>query len=164
MQIQIIIEKFLRNSNYHYLKLKTLDKLLMFFLSSYMGNKNDCFPSYPTLMKDLGINDRTALSNSLKNLESKNILIIKKTKGKGHHFSFNLEFIPVGIPYDTGRDNPKSPVGNPYSNNKSNNIKNTAVVTRQTQKQSASSDFKGLAKTADKPNPMLEAFMNKNNQ
>lgn len=128
MQMQVIIDRFLRSEKSRSLNLKPLDKLLMFFLASYMGKKNSCFPSYPTLMLDLGINDKTALSNSFKRLVSAQILLIKKQKGKSNNFSFNLDFIPVGNPYDTRRENQKQPVGNPYSNNAFNNINNNQSI------------------------------------
>ena len=142
MQMQIIIDRFLRSEQSRALKLKPLDKLLMFFLASYMGKKDNCWPSYPILMIDLGIKDKTALSNSIKNLCSKNILYIQKRMGTSNIFRFNLEFIyhksytqpvgnpdylPVGNPDWCSRDfhkKSKKAVGNPYTNNALNNKKN----------------------------------------
>src|SRR5271169_2137553 len=135
MQMQVIIDRFLRSEKSRLLNLKPLDKLLMFFLASYMGKKNSCFPSYPTLMADLGINDKTALSNSLKRLSSLNILFIQKQKGKSHIFSFNMDFIPVGNPYGGRRENPSLPVGNPYTNNAFNNINNKNEIFNKNENQ-----------------------------
>lgn len=159
MQMQIIIDRFLRSEKSRTLNLKPLDKLLMFFLASYMGTKDSCFPSYSTLMTDLGINDRTALSNSFKRLEESSILIIKKEKGKSHKFSFNLDFIPVGNPYDTRRDSNIQPVGNPYANNINiNNINNNSLSKEQ---RSKIKQWDGPAKTATKASSIVEDFIKK---
>lgn len=128
MQIQIIIEKFLRNAKSHEYKLKPIDRLLLFIIASYMGKKTTCHPGYSALMRDLGINDRTALSDSLQKLVNTNLLSYQKRIGQSNVYTFNLEllnqFLPVGKAYQGSRESLLPPVGNPYSNNAFNNINN----------------------------------------
>lgn len=95
MQMQVIVDRFLRSEKSRSFNLKIIDKLLCFFLASYMGEKNYCFPSYATLMADLGVNDRTTIAASLKRLKKAEIIIIQKRYHQSHVYKFNLETITV---------------------------------------------------------------------
>ena len=124
MLMQIIIDRFLRSEKSKSLKLKPLDKLLMFFLASYMGKKKSCFPSYDTLLKDLGISKRQSLNNSIKKLEKLNLLFVERKEGESNIYSFNLLLLP-GTKGNWGSSQREREVGTKgNSNNISNNINN----------------------------------------
>jgi hypothetical protein len=93
LQMQILIEKFLRSDESHEFKLNANDRILIFILSSYMGNKNHCWPSFRTLLKDTGIASHSTLTKSLYKLKSLHILNIKNNSKQGNEYKFEQVFI-----------------------------------------------------------------------
>lgn len=49
MQSQIIIDRFLRSESSYQYSLHAYEKLILFFLASYMGKKSTCYPSFKSL-------------------------------------------------------------------------------------------------------------------
>jgi len=89
MQMQIIIDRFLRSEKSHSLNLDSHCRIIMMMLASYMGTKNECWPSYESLMLDCGMAKAT-LSKSLKYLELSHIIYIKREYKKNNRYSFIL--------------------------------------------------------------------------
>lgn len=93
MQAQIIIDRFLRSEKSLQFNLKPIDKLLLFFLASYMGCKDTCFPSYETLMTNLGIGSRTNFKKSLDRLCNAQIIYIERRYNQSNIYTFNSVLI-----------------------------------------------------------------------
>lgn len=134
MQMQIIIEKFLRSEKSHSLKLNAQERILIFILASWMGNKNECWPSYEALMKDCGMAKPT-LSKSIQKLKSLGIIevIQKRKKGeykKSNNYRFSSSHLELENDYQVQNDEFSSSKYTNYqvqhvnSNNISNNISN----------------------------------------
>lgn len=93
MPMQVIIDRFLRSSKCKSLNLQTIDKLLLFFLASYMGENEFCFPSYETLMENVSTHRRNNLSDSIKKLKEMNIIFVQKRYCKSNLYTFNMSLI-----------------------------------------------------------------------
>lgn len=91
MQMQIIIDKFLRSEKSHFLKLNSHERILMVMLASYMGNKDYCWPSYESLIKDCGMAKGT-LNKAIKNLQTKQIINVEKVNGLNNRYNFVYDF------------------------------------------------------------------------
>ena len=91
--MQVIVDRFLRSEKSRLLRLKPIDKLLMFFLASYMADKDYCFPSYAALMADLGIGKRADLKKSLDRLSNAEIIFIERPCHQSNVYTFNLALI-----------------------------------------------------------------------
>lgn len=89
MQMQIIIDRFLRSEKSHSLKLNSYERILMVMLASYMGIKNECWPSYDALILDCGMAKAT-LSKAIKSLVEKNVIFVKKEYKENNRYSFSL--------------------------------------------------------------------------
>lgn len=123
--MQIIIEHFLRSEKSCEYKLNVNDRMLIFILSSYMGNKNDCHPGYESICKDTGIASFSTINKSIKKLESLEILKVTRVYKKNNHYSFYPQFIESGLQIC----NRKLQICNQsttdmYTNNIKNNINN----------------------------------------
>lgn len=69
-------------------------KAVYCLLATYTGDKEACFPSLNTICSDLKISKPTVIK-SLKELESNNLLIIKKSKKKGSKENDVNLYIPL---------------------------------------------------------------------
>ena len=94
---QILIDKFLRSPEAYAYKLNQSDRILLVMLASYMGNKEECWPSYRSLLIDTGIPSHSTLVKSLKKLELLNILIIKRESNKNNLYTFDDKFIQSAL-------------------------------------------------------------------
>jgi DNA-binding transcriptional regulator YhcF (GntR family) len=61
----------------------------MLMFASYMGIKNECWPSYKALTLDCGMS-KTTLSKAIKSLVEKNIIFVKKEYKENNRYSFVL--------------------------------------------------------------------------
>jgi hypothetical protein len=61
----------------------------MVMLASYMGIKNECWPSYDALILDCGMAKAT-LSKAIKSLVEKNVIFVKKEYKENNRYSFSL--------------------------------------------------------------------------
>jgi hypothetical protein len=96
IQAQILIDRFLRNEISQQYKLNAYEKLILFFLASYMGVKSVCYPSYPTLAIECSISVDT-VKRSIQSLENRLLIKIVRAKGKNNYYSFTELIIdPVG--------------------------------------------------------------------
>lgn len=57
------------------------EKTILAYMLSYTGGGSECFPSYNTMLEDLGIS-RDRLAKSLKILQEKNYINVRKTQSK----------------------------------------------------------------------------------
>jgi len=92
MQMQIIIDKFLRNVNSYQYKLNAYDRILMVILASYMGNKTTCWPSHKSLEIDCGMSKWT-LIKSTKKLESLVLLKVIREKEENNIYEFCAQVV-----------------------------------------------------------------------
>ena len=90
---QILIDKFLRSPESYAYKLNQSDRSLLIILASYMGTKDNCWPSYKSLILDTGIGSNATINKSGHKLESLNILTIERTTGVNNNYTFTDEFI-----------------------------------------------------------------------
>lgn len=90
---QILIDKFLRSPESHAYKLNQSDRSLLNTLASYMGTKDNCWPSYKSLILDTGIGSNTTIRKSINKLESLNILFVDRSNGVNNNYLFSDEFI-----------------------------------------------------------------------
>ena len=129
MQMQIIIEHFLRDKQSHPYNLNQSDRILMVMLASRMGNKNECWPSLRTLLKDTGIGSLSTISKCIKKLQSSNILIVKERFKTNNRYFFDQVFINFVLQncnrlLQICNRKPTKTVTDLYANNALNNKKN----------------------------------------
>lgn len=89
---QIIIDRFLRNTISEQYKLNSTEKLIMVILASFMGNKDECFPSTKSLAIACGTSRRTVIKY-IKSLENKSLIIVNRDFMSSNNYSFNLSEI-----------------------------------------------------------------------
>ncbi|HAT1995466.1 TPA: helix-turn-helix domain-containing protein [Legionella pneumophila] len=92
MQSQITIDRFLRHRKSGEYNLHAHEKLVMFFLASYMGKKSSCFPSIPSLATDCSLSV-DSIKRAIKALENKRLLKITRISGRSNQYAFNLNII-----------------------------------------------------------------------
>ena len=92
MSSQILIDRFLRSENSHQRNLHAHEKLLLFFLASYMGKKTMCYPSHQSLANDCTLSS-DSVKRRLKSLEKKNIITVSRKSGCNNQYAFNLKII-----------------------------------------------------------------------
>lgn len=122
MQMQIIIEKFLRSAKSHELHLTANQRIVLFILSTYMGKKKKCWPSLESLILDCGIPKRT-LIRVIQSLEKLELLIIIRSINKNNIYEFDNLVVPPWHPTVPPRHSTVPPW---HSNNINNNINNNA--------------------------------------
>ncbi|CZI81348.1 TPA: hypothetical protein JBA76_15820 [Legionella pneumophila subsp. pneumophila] len=139
---QIIIDRFLRSKKSREYDLHAHDKLVLFFLASYMGKKTSCYPSLKTLSHDCSLSV-DSIKRAIKTLEKKEILSVKRVSGGNNQYAFNLKALeqpsadPTQCPQHLDAESPihqeraaPSPSAKSTSNNNSNNIiKSTSIDT-----------------------------------
>ena len=167
MQMQIIIDKFLRSEKSHLYKLSCYEKIILIMLSSYMGSKNTCWPSLKSLTTDCSISKDSLLRNT-KSLEKKDLLTVKRIKNENNIYEFSSLLISIGslavqesniillssrsqlLP---SRSQLPVVVADSHPNNIINNINNNRVAQLK--------DYEGPVQSASKASSLLENFMNK---
>ncbi|KTD37597.1 hypothetical protein Lmor_0460 [Legionella moravica] len=92
MQSQITIDRFLRHRKSGDYNLHAHEKLVMFFLASYMGKKSSCYPSIPSLANDCSLSV-DSIKRAIKALENKGLLKITRILGRNNQYAFNLNII-----------------------------------------------------------------------
>lgn len=135
MPSQVLIDRFLRGENSHQHNLHAHEKLILFFLASYMGKKTMCYPSHQSLASDCTLSI-DSVKRGLKRLEKKGLISISRKLGLNNQYTFNLKIISEPSADSTQcsqhleADSPTHPVHtaptpNAHSppNNISNNIK-----------------------------------------
>lgn len=137
---QIVIDRFLRNKFSHHYNLHAYEKLILFFLASYMGNKSICYPSLKSLAIDCNLSI-DSIKRHIKSLEKKELIKVTRVFGRNNQYTFNLKLIEqlsadsAGCPQHLGANSAThqgllalSPGADSSSNNKSNNfIKSTSI-------------------------------------
>lgn len=149
MQSQVIIDRFLNSANIQSYKLSANEKLVLYVLASMMGNKSTCWPSYSTLEIKCSLSSRTIMRN-IKLLESKNIIDVVRSKNGNNIYKFYPQVVSISHP---GVTHSHGGVSISHTNNIINNIKNIKGI---------SIKKRSLAKTAEKPSPLLEDFITRN--
>ncbi len=87
-----IIEHILRNVESN--MISNNQKLVIYMLSSFMGEKMTCFPSHEELARVCSISIKT-VQRTLKSLEKMNILFIKRSHNKNNIYSFNPSWMSI---------------------------------------------------------------------
>jgi len=72
-------------------KLNPTQRCILIDLSYYARKKGVCYPSIPTIAKNLNLNSRT-ISRNLPALRKKLLIKIAYRKGKNNHYKLNLSF------------------------------------------------------------------------
>ena len=157
MQMQIIIDRFLRSNKSKEYKLTSSEKLILFFLASYMGNKSHCWPSYKSLEEDSSLS-RSTLIRAIKSLEKKLVIKIIKDKNMNNVYSFYPQILSTGGVMVTLPSVMVTPgvVSQRHPNNISNNIINKRAVATLVQPK----EWEGLSKTSKEPSDLLKNFIN----
>jgi Helix-turn-helix domain len=162
MQMQIIIEHILRSEKMNILNVS--EKMVLYMLSSFMGNKTNCFPSRNELARVCSISVKT-LDRTIKLLEEKNIIHIKRNHHTNNLYSFNPSWLiifdslnvklsPRSVKMTRGGVK-LSPHG--ASNCPPNNIINNIINNKQSYPQPKF--WTGIIETALKASPLLEEKM-----
>lgn len=93
LPMQILVEKLFRSDDPLKSKLNCQDRMVLSILSSYMGDKDHCWPSYRSILADTGIASHATLSKSLKKLESLNLVQITRDLKSNNKYKFSTDFI-----------------------------------------------------------------------
>lgn len=96
MQMQLIIEKFLRSEKSKEYKLNSFDLIILVILASYMGEKDHCWPSKNTLARECGMSIDT-VKRSLSKLKKLNIIYVECINNNQNTYWFNLEIVYIKI-------------------------------------------------------------------
>ena len=72
-------------------KLNPVQRCILIDLNYYARKKGECWPSIPTMAKNLGLNSRT-ISRNLPGLKKKRLVKIAYRKGKVNYYKINLSF------------------------------------------------------------------------
>ncbi len=120
MQYQIIIDRFLRSEKSLPYNLSAYEKLILFVLASYMGNKSTCWPSLKSLVKYCSLS-KMSLIRHISLLEEKGILKVTRNKNSNNVYEFYPQVVSVRDHVVSVRDHL---VPHRYPNNIINNINN----------------------------------------
>lgn len=130
MQSQIIIDRFLRSEHSHQYRMHSHEKLILFFLASYMGQKSTCYPSIKLLAIDCNLSI-DSIKRSIKSLASKELIKVLRVSGYSNRYTFNLSIINQTYAtqcsqlLDANSHPPGMPIATPPSaDSTSNNITN----------------------------------------
>lgn len=89
MLSQIVVDRFLRNEISNQYDLHAYEKLIMFFLASYMGSNSNCYPSLKLLAINCSVSV-DSIKRGIKSLEEKKLIKVTRNAGRSNHYSFNL--------------------------------------------------------------------------
>lgn len=165
---QILIDKFLRSPESHAYKLNQNDRILLNILGSYMGNKNNCWPSYKSLLLDTGIGSNATINKSINKLESLNILFVDRLSGVNNNYLFTDEFVikarqicnrPRQICNQTPTDLSANNINNNISNKKAFASHKNQEPFNNVEGQTTSS-VNIIEKRQKKGSPILESYIN----
>lgn len=133
MPSQIVIDRFLRSKHSHQYNMHAHEKLILFFLASYMGKKSICYPSVKSLALDCNLSI-DSIKRGIKALETKELIKISRASGYNNRYAFNLSIInqPNGTqcsqPLDVNSTTPPMLTATTLSaNSTSNNITNHII-------------------------------------
>lgn len=122
LPMQILIEHFLRKTPFKY-KLNAFDRIFIFILSSYMGNKCTCWPSLRSLIIDCGMSKDTVI-RTIKRLETFKIITVKREKELNNIYSFSKEVVAHSYHLVADSDIKVVAHSDPNNNIFNNNINN----------------------------------------
>jgi hypothetical protein len=163
MQMQIIVEHILRSDKMNYLNQN--EKSIIFWISSYMGNKMISWPSNEELARLLSKSVKT-VQRTIKSLEEKNIIIIERKHRQNNLYQFNPNWLSIFDSLDIatgklgrhsvslGRQTDFSRATNCRSNNINNNINNNRSYPQAENYKPSQNGFKA--------SKYLEEYMAKN--
>lgn len=134
MQMQVIIDRFLRSEKSIQLKLTCHDRILLTVLASFCGAKKECWPSYDELVLFCGMSKKI-VSRALTKLENMNFISIARKYKMNNRYSFVLSSawelqIDSRVPEKTFSSSRSGVSGVPMGdgNNINNNINNNISV------------------------------------
>jgi len=143
MQAQVLIDRFLRSDISNELQLTAYERLILFFLASYMGRKKSCFPSIKALSMNCSFSTSTAI-RTIGLLESKELISVTRSTGKSNHYSFKGQIMNLSNEIKTScTETPVAdsnsyqlhtgtpPVSESNTNNINNNINESTSNTRE---------------------------------
>lgn len=154
MQMQIIIDRFLRSEKSKTYKLSAYEKIILFILASYMGNKNTCWPSYKSLEIECSLSKRTLIRN-IKLLEEKNILKVIRNKDCNNIYEFYPQVVSIGHYLVSIGHHEVVSIRHPNNIN-TNNIKNTGRL-----KNAHEVIKNAMLERSDHGSPLFEEMKNK---
>jgi hypothetical protein len=88
MPSQILVDRFLRGEISQQYNLTAHEKLLLFFLASYMGSKSQCHPSFKSLAVDCSLSV-DSVKRGIKSLDGKTLINVSRHMGKNNRYTFN---------------------------------------------------------------------------
>lgn len=158
MQMQPIIDKFLRSGKPSQLKLNADDRILITILASYMGKKSECWPPYSDLLNDTGIGSKTTLNKSITKLESLKIIHVERFHRKNNRYTFDQIFLIPWVQIWTQEVQKCTQLSTDMdSNNIINNIKNKCRKNEPKQTAKFFDDQKQNPIKSE-PSPLLKEF------
>lgn len=98
---QITIDRFLRSKKSREYELHAHERLVLFFLASYMGKKTTCYPSLITLSHDCTLSV-DSIKRAIKKLEKKEILNVVRVSGRNNQYALNFKTIEQPSAVSTG--------------------------------------------------------------
>ncbi len=84
---QVLVDRFLRNEISHQYKLNAYEKLILFFLASYMGRKKYCNPSFIRLAIDCSLSS-DSVKRYIPAIEKKGLINVERRRGINNKYSF----------------------------------------------------------------------------
>lgn len=155
MQMQIIIDRFLRSEKSKEYKLNIYEQMLLTILASYMGKQINCWPSFKTLAENGKMSEKS-VERYIKRLENKGLIKIEKSSNKNNEYEFTCIILPhidtVSQTVSTVSQSVRAPSMR-RTNNINNNINNNRKSYPQLKK------WTGAHPTAEKPSELLDEFM-----
>lgn len=120
-------DRFLRSEES--LNLSIYEKVLLFMIASYSGNKSECFASQPTLAKFCSMSV-PSLKRATRSLEDRRLICVKRLSGERNHYKLTIPSSdrtgfsgnPVPIELTTQLSESLLPSSDRATNNISNNI------------------------------------------
>lgn len=167
---QIIVEHLLREKKMN--KINNNEMGVIWMLSSFMGDKDICWPSQKELAEICGTSVRT-IKRIIKSLENKQIIFVEKFNNNNNRYRFNPKYfalfnkLNMNFKYDSENEkcqvvqekcqDATSVVPSCHPNNYKNNIKNNKSVPVDNLIQSQSTSFvKGGRENGEMPEWMMD--------
>lgn len=89
MQAQIIVDRFLRSEISHKFKLTVYEKMLLVMLASYIGLKEDCYPSHLSLCIDCSMS-LSSLKRSIESLACRGLIKVSRSCGTNNRYQLAI--------------------------------------------------------------------------
>ena len=87
MQMQIIIDRFLRSEKSKEYKLNIYEKIIIVVLAGWMADKLNCWPSLKTLAENCSMS-KDSLIRNISLLENKKLLLVTRKHNKNNEYEF----------------------------------------------------------------------------